>query len=258
MTPFPMDVLIVGPARSGSTLLANLLTAPPSHVVLVEPGITRGGMTEFVRKEVRRFGWDIDPQTWERAETHPARFARLLQPRLATVERWGVKEVNPSGLSELTVMCPPRHILLSVRDLGACAASMKEKESLHGPVHGEALAPKSDDWMRQRLLDGAGAVLRLLASPPPGATVTVARYEDFVASEAHRAEVARSLDWPMNGDPRGSLDAIGRAFEIERHGGVVGTSSIGRRQTADSAIAEFVERVTADAAEYQRTFGYQG
>ena len=60
MTPFPMDVLIVGPARSGSTLLANLLTTPPSRVVLVEPGITRGGMNEYVRKEVGRLGWEID------------------------------------------------------------------------------------------------------------------------------------------------------------------------------------------------------
>ena len=56
-------------------------------------------------------------------------------------------------------MCPPTHVLLSVRDIRACAASMKEKESLQGPIYGDALAPKSDEWMRQRLLDGAAMAL---------------------------------------------------------------------------------------------------
>ncbi len=252
-----MDVLIVGPARSGSTLLANLLTTPPCRAVLVEPGITRSGMGDFVRKEVGRLGWDIDQGTWYQDETHQTRFARLLQPRLAKLERWGVKEVNPGGVAELVAMCPPRHVLLSVRDIGACAASMKEKESLQGPIYGDALAPKSDEWMRQRLLDGAAMALSMLASPPPGATVTVARYEDFVDSEAHRAAVAQSLDWPMDGDPRGSLEAIGRAFEIERHGGAIGRSSVDRRRKpADPTLAEFAETVASAAAEYQRAFGY--
>jgi hypothetical protein len=252
-----MDVLIVGPARSGSTLLANLLTTPPCRAILVEPGITRSGLGDFVRREVGRFGWDIDSATWYKDETHPARFTRVLQPRLATLERWGVKEVNPGGVSELVAMCPPRHILLSVRDIGACAASMKEKEALQGPIYGDALAPKSDEWMRQRLLDGAAMALGMLTSPPPGATVTVARYEDFVDSETHRAQVAQRLDWPMDGDPRGSLASIGRGFEIERHGGVVGRSSVDRRrQPADSAIANFAETVVSAAADFQQAFGY--
>jgi hypothetical protein len=252
-----MDVLIVGPARSGSTLLANLLTTPPRRAVLVEPGITRSGMGDFVRKEVARLGMDIDSATWYHEETHQARFARLLQPWLATLERWGVKEVNPGGVSELVAMCPPKHVLLSVRDIGACAASMKEKESLQGPIYGDALAPKSDDWMRQRLLDGAAMALGMLNSPPPGATVTVARYEDFVDSQAHRADVAQRLGWPMDGDPRGSLESIGRGFEIERHGGAVGRSSVDRRrQPADPIIARFAETVVSAAADYQRAFGY--
>jgi len=134
---------------------------------------------------------------------------------------------------------------------------MKEKESLQGAIYGDALAPKSDEWMRQRLLDGAAMALSMLTSPPPGATVTVTRYEDFVGSEAHRAAVAQSLDWPLDGDPRGSLEAIGRGFEIERHGGSVGKSSVERRrQPGDPALASFAETVVSEAADYQRAFGY--
>jgi hypothetical protein len=258
MDRFPMDVLIVGPARSGSTLLANLLTTPPGRVVLIEPGITRGGMLEYVRRDVERYGWSIDAETWHRPdESSQERFERLLRPRLRTVERWGVKEVNPAGLPALIELCPPRHVLLSVRDIRACAISMKEKESLQGPIYREALTPKSDEWLRMRLLEGAAASVRMLVSPPPRSVVTVARYEDIVSSPEHRAVVERALDWPLDGNPAGSLEAQGRAFEIERHGGRVAATSIDRRrEESEPTLIEFADSVVRQASEYQRMFGY--
>ena len=197
-----MDLLIVGPARSGTTMLANLLTSPPNRWVLVEPGITRGGMGEVVRREAGLFGWHYERMDWHEQETSQERFNRLLHERLRQLDRWGVKEVNMQGIGDLISTYRPRHIVVSVRDIRACAISVRQKETLQGTIAGQAMVPKSDEWLQRRLLDGAEAALRLASEPPPGSQVTVVRYEDFVASADARTSLARTLDWPLEGIPR--------------------------------------------------------
>jgi hypothetical protein len=173
------------------------------------------------------------------------------------LERWGVKEVNVNGLPELLAAYPPRHIVVSVRDIRACAISARQKEDLQGHVAGASLARKTDEWLRQRLLDGAAAALRLLTDSPSHSQVTVVRYEDFVASHEARTALADRLDWPLEGDPSSSLDFFGRAFEVERHRGRVGTSSLYRwREEADPVVRAFADEVASAAAGYQRAFGY--
>jgi hypothetical protein len=252
-----MDVLIVGPARSGTTLLANLMTSPSKRWVLVEPGITRGGMGEVVRQEAGLFGWHFEPASWHLQESSRARFDRLLRQPLNGLERWGVKEVNVNGLPELLAAFPPRHIVVSVRDIRACAISARQKEDLQGCVAGTTLARKTDDWLRQRLLDGAAAALRLLTDYPSQSQVTVVRYEDFVASPEARTALSHGLDWPLEGDPSSTLDFFGRTFEVERHGGHVGTSSLHRwQEETDPVLRAFADEVASGAAGYQRAFGY--
>jgi hypothetical protein len=252
-----MDLLIVGPARSGTTMLANLLTSPPDRWVLVEPGITRGGMGEVVRQEAALFGWQYERSVWHEQESSEQRFNRLLHGRLEQLERWGVKEVNMQGIADLISIYRPRHIVISVRDIRACAISVRHKEELQGTVVGQAMVPKTDEWLQRRLTDGAEAALRLVNEPPPGSKVTVVRYEDFVASADARASLARTLDWPLDGDPSSTLDLFGRSYEVERHGGHIGTSSVSRwrEETAPEMLA-FADGIATEVADYQRQFGY--
>jgi hypothetical protein len=251
-----MDLLIAGVARAGTTLIANLLTTPPARWVLVEPGITLAGMNEHVRQMADRFGWRFDEAEWYREETPRARFERLLLPRLSQIEKWGVKEVNLAGLSDLIALYPPRRIVLAVRDMRDCAVSMKEKETKQGPLAGKVLAPKSDDWLHRRLIESANTLVSLFENQPRE-TVRVVRYEDFVSSPAERDALGRWLDWPLDGDPGSNLDLFGRSYEVERHPTGIGTTSAGRWQhEASPDLRAFAGRVAADAVAYQRTFGY--
>lgn len=252
-----MDLLIVGPARSGTTMLANLLTSPPNRWVLVEPGITRGGMGEVMRQEAGLFGWHYERSVWHEQETSEERFTRLLHGRLKQLDRWGVKEVNMHGIPGLISTYRPPHIVVSVRDIRACAVSVRQKEDLQGTIAGQAIVPKTDEWLQQRLLDGAEAALRLVKEPPPGSKVTVVRYEDFVASAEARASLARTLDWPLEGDPSSTLGLFGRSYEVERHGNNIGTSSVSRwhEETAPEMLT-FADDVASEVADYQRQFGY--
>jgi hypothetical protein len=253
-----MDLLIIGPARSGTTMLANLLTSRPNRWVLVEPGITRGGMGEVVRREADLFGWHYERIDWHEQETSEERFNRLLHQRLKRLDRWGVKEVNMHGIGDLISRYRPRHIVISVRDIRACAISVRQKETLQGTIAGQALVPKTDEWLQRRLLDGAEAALRLVNEPPPGSQVTVVRYEDFVASADARAALAQTLDWPLEGDPSLTLDLFGRSYEVERHGSNIGTSSVSRwRDDArEPELRTFADQVALESSDYQRQFGY--
>jgi len=252
-----MDLLIVGPARSGTTMLANLLTSPPNRWVLAEPGITRSGMGEVVRQGAGLFGWHYEHSAWHARETSEERFNRLLHQRLGQLERWGVKEVNMNGIADLIATYRPRHIVISVRDIRACAVSVRQKETLQGTIGGQAPVPKTDEWLRERLRDGANAALQLLAAPPPGSRITVVRYEDFVASSDIRATLAKTLDWPLDGNPGSTLDFFGRGFEVERHGNQIGTSSVTRwRDESEPAMRTFADQLAFEVADYQRQFGY--
>jgi hypothetical protein len=253
-----MDLLIVGPARSGTTMLANLLTSPPNRWVIVEPGITRGGMGEVVRREAGLFGWQYERIDWHEQESSQERFNRLLHERLKQLDRWGIKEVNMQGIGDLISTYRPRHIVISVRDIRACAISVRQKETLQGTIAGQATVPKTNEWLQRRLLDGADTALRLVNEPPSGSKVTVVRYEDFVASADARASLARTLDWPLEGDPSATLDLFGRSYEVERHGRHIGTSSVSRwRDDAhEPELRAFADQVALEGADYQRQFGY--
>lgn len=244
-----MDVFIAGIARAGTTLVANLLTRPPTHWLIVEPGITRKDMGEHVRVQAERFGIRIPKDQWDSFKDPLERFRRLLLPRLNGV-RWGVKEVNPAGWDELNRDFRPRATLLCVRDMRDCALSMFEK-------HQRSSAPGQDEtWMLNRLLDASRALLRV-KQLHPSESVRVIRYQDFVTNPDERSAIAEWLDWPLDGDPGWCLDVYGRENEKVKHSGKIGSGSVGRGERGCSpAASAFVERVIEQAAEYQSAFGY--
>lgn len=249
-----MDVFIAGMGRAGTTMLGNLLTVPPSHWVLTEPGLTRGDMGEHVRQQAERFGITIDAEEWLSGgpgESALARFERVLAPRLAGV-RWGVKEVNPIGYDELRRLFNPEKTLLAVRDIRDCGLSLIEKHEKHptgNPAHTES-------WMHRRLLDAAIALVKIQRETPPD-RLRVVRYEDFVSDPAQRTALATWLDWPLDGDPGRCLDLYNRDDEPLKHAGGIGSGSVRRsaREHRPEWLA-FADQLARDAADYQTAFGY--
>jgi len=246
----PADVYIASLGRSGSTLIANLLTMPPHRLVLVEPKLHRGG-TAGMFHQMERFGCPVGVDELARwrappPEQSPAeRAAMVLADRLARLARWGVKEVDPMAHQDEIAMLRPKQVVVVVRDIRDVMLSYVEKFRREGRSDfGEVF------W---RLCEGTKALTRLADGLGTSTPLRVVRYEDFAASVDERAALARWLDWPLDGDPDSNLDIYGRHYEIARHGGVVSQVSVGRRQAAS---LEAVDRIGDFLGAYQQRFGY--
>lgn len=247
-----MDVFIAGVGRSGTTLLAILLTRPPERWIMVEPGLTRQDMGEHMRRQAERFGIQISVDEWRGKrpeESAMERFQRVLLPRLENV-RWGVKEVNMAGTGELMNLFLPSAVLLCVRNIRDCAVSLYEKNQRAGHNGQKA------DWLIDRLITASQTLVRLKRSMDRGA-LRVARYEDFVSDPAERLRLAQWLDWPLDGDPAWCMEIYGRQEESARHAGKLGNASVNRgSRTSDPASFAFAQKVIRQAEEYQAEFGY--
>ena len=243
------DLLIASHGRSGSTLLAALLTSPPHRIILNEPGIPRAVYGTHVRQQLQAAGlipearpahlFDNPPQ-----HSDPTELAtELLAPCLSQCQRWGIKEVNPDWIRASAATLAPRQILILVRDLAESAASLYLKNKREGE-------PRSADWLIERFRTSLEALAELLESP----AVPTRRvwYHQLVAAEAARDELADWLDWPLDGTPDRNFDIYNRAHESAAHAGRVSSRSVGRYQPGhDAQLDAFVEQLLA-ATEPQR------
>ncbi len=247
----PMDLLIVGVGRAGTTLLANLLTTPPQSLILIEPGITRGGVDAPLREQFRRAGLQLPESAFDptREPDSLKRFEAIL-PSMSIFRRWGAKEVNPTGLDRLIESFKPARYLLAVRNLHHVAASGLRK------LNAAKRPDQTQDWLLERLGSGADAVLQL-AHTLPSSLFRVVRYEELVASDTERTSIANWLNWPLDGDPSRCLDLFGRESEVAKHAGQITTRSVSQSEQALSAQEQaFARRLIARATNFQQHFGY--
>lgn len=249
--PRQIDLLIVGVGRAGTTLLANLLTSPPRSLVLIEPGITRGGVDAPLHEQFNRAGLPLPESAFD-ASGQPDSLQRFLNilPAMDRFEKWGVKEVNPDGLDALEQTFRPHRYLLAVRDLRSVAVSGLRK------LQAARRADQTELWLLDRLAAGAQAVLRFAQTLPADAARTV-QYEDLVASEVERNDIARWLDWPMDGDPTRCLDLFGRESEVTKHDGRVTARSLQSNENEWSIDERVFARSLIDRVPgFQEWFGY--
>lgn len=247
-------VYIAAMGRSGSTMLANLLTRPPGRWLLIEPLLPKGGKGKALHEQARRFGFDIPDEEWSHLpnETDASRIRRLFSERLSNLSRWGVKEVR-GELHEATIqMIRPAKIIVLVRDIADVALSLHEKRERNPD-------PARDrEWMRRYVIGAAGNIVLLhknIASST-GSVKTV-RYEDFVTNPDTRRQLEEWLDWPLAGEPTANLAMFEREYEIERHGNRITDTSVERRNRELSIEeARFAQEMSEKASEYQKYFGY--
>jgi hypothetical protein len=252
----PADVYIASIGRSGSTLIANLMTTPPDRLVLVEPMLHRGGGNAGMFDQMASWGWRVGADELARWRKPPPgqspaeRASAVLADRLAGLARWGVKEVDPVCHLPSIALLRPKRVIVLVRDIRDVMLSFMEKFQQEGrsSFSGELL---------QRVVHGAQVLTWLADGQCGGGPRRIVRYEDFVASAAERAALAHWLDWPLDGDPDRNLDLYRRGYEIERHRGAVSQASVGRHaRVAGSADGVLVARMGKFLSGYQRQFGY--
>ncbi len=243
------DLLIASHGRSGSTLLAALLTSPPQRIVLNEPGIPRAVYGAHVRQQLQAAGLIPEHHPSQRFDNPPQGrdpqdlAAELLSPCVGQCERWGIKEVNPDWIRASAATLAPRQILILVRDLDESAASLYVKNKREGE-------PKSADWLIERFRASLEALAELLESP--AVPTTRVWYHQIVASRHARDELADWLDWPLDGTPERNFDLYNRAHESHAHAGQITARSVGRYQPGhDAELDAFVVQILK-ATEPQR------
>ena len=246
-------VYIAALPRSGSTMLANLLSSPPDHWVLVEPGLHRAQPSPNLRNQLDRFVSAAAPAASEAPPAAPtAAGRRLLFKQLAdllpTLGAWGVKEVDTDHRDAIAYLRPTKTIVL-VRDIRDALLSLLEKQSMFGRHWSPA-------GYMEYLRDCCTALISLAGDQDPN--TRVCRYEDLVSSPGERQALADWLSWPLDGDISRNLDLYRREYEVARHDGTITARSVGRHtRDANDTRAEIARQFGALLEDFHRTFGYR-
>ena len=230
-----LDLLVVGLARSGTTLLTNLLTNPTERrICLAEPRLTT---RRAYRPEKQTYFRDLgfpDPITTASIPEH-----------LFTQERAGIKEVRAKHITAAIKRYDPKRILLVTRDARAALASYHEKNQ-RSDSNRKAFPAKL-------FLRTAPLLLRLLDQEQH--RLTVIRYEDFVTNPDARDDLAATLDWPLDG----ALDrfkSLSRGNETAKHDNTISTKSVNRPAPTDPKVLNTLTPILNKLANYQSAFGY--
>ncbi|MDJ0768353.1 MAG: hypothetical protein QNJ12_06145 [Ilumatobacter sp.] len=250
----PADLYIAALGRSGSTMLANLLTTPPTRWLIVEPRFANATTGRDVLAQARSVGIAIGDDEWPLRvdETPEQRIGRIFRDRILALEKWGVKEVRHDVLVASLDILRPKHTIVLVRDLRDVAVSLYEKARRDDD-------PRYDDeWLRTYLTQAPGGILAVVDALG-GRDHRIVRYEDLTGDAGVRAELGQWLDWPLDGRPDRNLAALfQRAHEVELHDGAVTRRSVGRHASGElspgaRSIAAWAHR---NGAEFQDRFGY--
>jgi hypothetical protein len=249
------EFLMASMGRSGSTMMANWLTAPPERVVLIEPSFFALRNPNMVRVQLPEFSVPASDAEWMFADADwQARFTRVFAPRLAG-RRWALKEVLVAESRRIMATFAPPRVVVTVRDIAAIAASFLEKHRLQGN------RDRFDaGWVGAYCRRESAAMVALCQDmAAQGAAYHVVRYEDFAASPAIRARLAEFVGWPGGGNPQRHFGKLGRGFEAERHASGIGTHtpSLPERALEPGELA-LLAGIEADCAAYQAAFGYTG
>jgi hypothetical protein len=250
----PPDLFIAALGRSGSTMLANLLTTPPNRWLIVEPRFANATTGRDVLEQARLFGINIDDTEWppQEGESSGQRITRVFRKRILDLQKWGLKEVRRDVILQTIDHLRPKHTIVLVRDLRDVAVSLYEKSVRDNN-------PRYDDeWLRNYLTEAPAGILEAV-----DALAThdhrVVRYEDLVSDDTLRDDLAQWLDWPLDGQPERNLASIyQRAREVELHAGAVTNISVGRYRSADisTAAREIADWAHHRTPEFQQRFGY--
>lgn len=244
---FQAHVYVAAMARSGSTLLCDLMTVPGKRFCIVEPWFVLGVRGDSLAEQFERNA-GLPKERFEAETRHRSharfveRYRSVLAPSLSRLERWGVKEVRPELHQPTIDTINPRRIVVLVRDISSIISSLQIKNSRNGISNEQSLA-----WI-QNYIPSAAQTLSALADR---SDTLVVRYEDIIGSPDARASLASSIDWPLDGTPNASFDIFGRQAEASSHAG-----SISSRSTEALKLPEPLSQLAAACGDYQRRFGY--
>lgn len=259
--PAPMDVLVYGPLRSGTTLLADLLTVKGRSLVVSEPDLHVDWHPRTVARLHRLFrdtGLVVGEAPPERdgKRLYVDWFGDEIVPQLEALDLWGMKMVDFHEWTKLVERFPPRRLVLMTRDLRDTAASALDLlgRSLVAFPGGRHL--RDEAWVMARIAHDAHEIGRMAALPH-----LHLRYEDFAEEASVRERLRSYVGIPKFGDDRFNLEGESEnrvAWEKSKHKGRISAASVGRfAREPEGPGRALAERVWRLLPGFSARFGHE-
>jgi hypothetical protein len=261
-------VYIAGLQRSGSTLVAELLSGLPDAFIILVPKLALGRFFERNSRQLLDVGIDVEPfrERWAGTSLRSATrrrlahgslvgaFRRELLPDLqARIRQVGVKEIRHAGWRRYVDELPDLRAVVTVRDPRDIYLSIAERHASGAGWHRD-LSPES---VAERIGAEAAYQVQILESVP----AIGVRYEDVCTDPAMVDRIRRAVDSPLAGGPLvGAFLATkeDRQSEHELHGDSVTTRRVERwREEPDVRLRADAMRCAELLGDFCERWGYE-
>lgn len=256
-----MDIAVMGMMRSGSTLVADLLTVPGRSLVLNEPYLLdrwSAPLQERLFALYRGFGLDPGalPPPGRHARNQDHLVATILPQLAATGCLWGAKYADLHSWRRITDSYAPRRLILTLRDLRAVFLSGLDLLNRVRVRFGDERHRRDEAWLFAFIAYSVHELLALRRLPH-----LALRYEDLVRDAATRDALARHVGLDRLGEGRLNLDRHGErraAWEREKHGDAITERSLRRFEAEPPGpMRSMAERLWRMFPDYSDAFGYE-
>lgn len=262
LKPIDVGVAVMGPMRTGTTLVADLLTVRGKSLVFSEPDLFSGydrvlcGRMRDLAHNVG-LGTPTDLPGVGEFERNIDHFDETFIEALGKLDFWGYKYVNPVGWRHLFRLYRPRKLVLCVRDLRAVTVSALELCNRMRLVFHDGTHRRDEAWVFSRIAYTVHEMMAMRAIPH-----MVLRYEDLVSDPATLDKLRDYVGMDELGKDRFNL-MIERAsrsqWEMRKHGnsGEISDKALDRfDREPEGPVRNMAERVWRLLGEYNVAFGY--
>ncbi|MEX2297762.1 MAG: sulfotransferase [Dongiaceae bacterium] len=258
---YPMGVAIMGMMRSGTTLVADLLTVRGKSLIVSEPNLLgkwNEGQTRRTHAIAESFGLDVPPPpkrgTYERNDDY---FQASILPQLRTLDWWGVKYVDLYNLEGLFSRYPAKKLILCARDIRDVTLSAIELVERMRLGFDDRKHMRDEAWVFSRVGYTVHEIMALRRFPH-----FAMRYEDLASDPEKTKEELRSyMEMDALGTERVNLqieDPSRTEWESKKHADGITGRSLGRYdREPDGPRKRLADRMWRLYPEYSLAFDYE-
>lgn len=241
--------------RTGSSLLANLLTDLPRSYVFREPRLGLGKLR--IRPEAAQSfaPLGVDVLAVKKAmkalprEEALDRFAAFVEELSTRVEQIGIKEITHTGHEDVSRLFPAMRVVVTVRDVRDIYLSLYHRR--------KELLTRGKLWFEtQTLLPYLREQADALAALQSRHDHLVVRYEDLCRDPSLVDSVRRFVDSPVSGE--GNLRGGADRKDLSKHGAAIDSTRVGLfAQETDEVARHNATYLFEEMAEFNARYGYR-
>jgi len=262
--PQSMDIAVFGPMRSGTTLIADILTVKDHCLILLEPALLikpyqHSGAEQFefekLMRQLQAFGFHNSSLThWDKTK-HPSFiqfFSANIFPLLSRLQRWGAKMVDFDDWEGFFAAFQPHKLILAVRDVRDMALSAIDLTIRLNRKFGTGL---DELWIQSKLSTSCRQILGMAQL-----SHLLVRYEDLCAEPDLPLRIIRYAGLDRQGPLKSTVKGIlpHRLYELEKHGIDISDKSVFRYKSEPEGpgLAHAI-RTWLQCPQFCEVFGYE-